>query len=87
MSLLNGKNNCCDGVIRDCVGKIGDCPVVTKVEDCYNFIRNEPQIKNFEDVKIEIPECHENDDYKKTLINILDDMIKVLVKYHTELQK
>jgi len=40
MSLMKSENSC-QGNIRDCVGKVGDCPVVISVEDCFNFVRDE----------------------------------------------
>ena len=35
-----GDNGACEGYVRDCVGKVGDCPVVVSVADC-KFDRKE----------------------------------------------
>lgn len=44
MGLLNNKKQenggDCDVVLRDCVGKIGECPVVISVDEC-KFDRND----------------------------------------------
>lgn len=44
MSLIGDSNNKkCLGFIRDCVGKVGDCPVVISVEECGDFVRENRQ--------------------------------------------
>jgi len=88
MGLINQRNGKketnCQGHMRDCVGKQGDCPVVTSVDDCvFENTKNSP--KNFKDV---VPEsntetcCQGCGDNK--LKDVINDIIEVLVKHHNK---
>ena len=57
MGLLNKNvesNDGCLGNVNDCVGKQGDCPVVTSVDECIFDRKQSNTVKDFSDVKPEI---------------------------------
>lgn len=103
MGLINKKSESdksatkCLGLIRDCVGKSGDCDVVVSVdecvfdrEDCTNF--SSKNIKDFEAVcETQETTCEKKEDTccckpdGNALKNMLDEVIGVLVKYHNKL--
>lgn len=119
MGLLNQENNGksdCNGLVRDCVGKQGDCPNVVSVNECKFDRGNEhssgtPSFNELQKTNpMDIQECNgdgtccgcgsccNNEEFgnveeidvegksdNEILKNILDDVIKVLVKYHNEL--
>jgi len=94
MSLKDNSNN---NIVHDCVGKTGYCPVVTKVEDCHNFVNlNKRQIKEFEEVKecetealcLEDPEKLFEDKEKYNSFSLkdkIDLLIRQLIDIHNSL--
>jgi len=42
-SSSSSKRSDCDVVVKDCVGLVGECNIVTKVEDCNTFVRSKEE--------------------------------------------
>lgn len=120
MGLIKKGDNKGGGAVTDCVGKQGDCPIVTSVEECifdrgemskkgpkeYNQLKplsmetTEEISKKFDETPSDFditktkglvsPGCSGCCDKaektnKDSLKEFLDDMIKLLIKYHNRL--
>ena len=112
MGLIKSQeNNSSNKPITDCVGKVGQCDVVTRLEDCifdraectqfsatpveFNQVDKEEIVQSSEQDKCEgcsgdvcCNSCSEGsgdcNDRKNDVVNMLDEVITVLVKYHTK---